>query len=653
MATYFTRWYIEFKDNHVTAPATWRVDILDSEGNAPTEPYQLIPAAEPLVTERIDISEDKFTYIIGKQITVSYEFTGAFEEPNPELFFEANERRFRAEVRKNGVLDGVYYIKPDYCQYPDLYPPITISLKAVDGFSYLKGAKFNAFDEDGLLFYQKTPLYDAIMTRSLNQIFDAGTVINVINTLVPNSAEPGFHLLFDVSVHTDIFYDFVEGPLSVYDMLLAFCKTFKARLITDQNQIWFMRIQDLNYSPYTADQYTDATTVNTVALPGFLRSVGPTTSADAIPINLSGRIRMLPAVKEANFEVTYKGINQLYNFDWSEWDGVNFNYWTNSFGMVLNRGGTGTPDDPYTAFIPSFITETADEPFIFQNSQLTSGNTFQIGDIVDFEVKFRFVNVSTFQISIVLLSLTGGTEPQVLTQGGTWVNFFPNGPVDYNHRIVSTRSGKKDIGSIKIKSLPVPAAVGPNALLQVYIYCPNRVSEFPDGPGTPGIYIYPIKIAVISLESKGRHLRITNTADFSQVRELEGFTFIDTGEDGVSNTLFIGPSLEPEDGGWESPKAGVNPGDIERFMAISVIDQYQRSVYSWEGTLESNTLNFFNMLALTYRPDKICLQASDTYNNRTCEHDILMIETFEERPTGEPPNETFTYAEWDIEEEKD
>lgn len=651
MATYFTRWYIEFKDNHVASPATWRVDLLDSEGNAPTEPYKLIADAEPLVTERVDTSEDKFSYIIGKQITVSYKYTGAAEEPLPELFFEATERRFRANVYKNGVLDGVYYIKPDYSQYPDIYPPFTVSLSAVDGLSYLKGIKFNAFQESGLLLYDKITLYDAMMTRGLNQVFDEGTAINVINTLVPNGADPGFHLLFDVSVHTDIFYDFVEGPVTVHDMLTAFCKAFKARIVTDENQIWFIRMQDMNYAPYFADRYTDSDTVATVSLPGFLRSVGPSLSADAIPINLSGLIRMIPAVKEANFQVNYKGINRLLNFEWATFDGEDFQDWIRQpiegSQLTVSRTGAGSINDPYKLFIP--YPQAAND--IEQESEI---GIVQTGDIFDLELRYRFANVRQFRISIsVIINNTGGTAFRLLSDG-SWT--FGN---DLAGLLPIVRSGKKREGTFKIKSIPIPLQVpgmsgplsGPFGL-RVEIFQPTTPDELE--PLEPdGVEIWPIKLGVISLPSKGRHLRITNTSDFSLVREAESFSFIDTGEEGVSNTLFTGPGLTPEDGGWESPKPDVNPGDIERLMAISVIDQYQRSVYSWEGQLYSNALNFYNMLALSYRPGKIYMQMSDKYNNRTCEHAILMMEVFEEGLTLPPPNERYIYSEWDIEEEND
>lgn len=630
MATYFNKYYFEFQDIHVTSPAMWRVDIMDSQGAAPTEPYLLVAATNPLITERIDTSDDKFSHIIGRQVTVSYVYTGNPNEPLPDEFFEADERRYRIEVRKNGVLDGVYYVKPDFSQYPDAVPNFVVQLKAIDGLGYTKGTKFNAYAPSGLLHYQKIPLYEALVTRSLSLIFDTGTPINVLQSLVPNGASPGDHLLFDSCIHTDIFYDFVEGPKSVYDVLISICKAFNARIITEQNQIWIIRVQDLNYTSYTVDQYLSDTIVNTITLPDFVRTAGPNASFDSIPINKSAQFIMLPAVKKAEFEVDYKGINQVLNYDWTLWDGTSFTDWeveTNPVTkLIIGRTGAGTIKNPYKLFIPYPQISTATD--IQQEKPI--GEIF-LGDVFDFEMRYIFTNVNSFTISICVTNNDSGGVSYRLLQDGSWT--FGN---DLAGLLTIGRSGKKREGTLKIKSEPIPVRApgssgdspGPFGF-RIEIFKPfgPEVKE----PGEPdGVEIYPIKLGIISIPSKGRHITITNAANFSQVKEVEKFTFIDTGEDGVSNTIYTGPSQTPEDGGWISPKPGVNPGDIERHMAIGVIDQYQRSVNSWQGSLYSNSLAFYNVIKLDHKPDKVYMQAADRYNNRDCTHDVTLVEVFQE-----------------------
>jgi hypothetical protein len=174
----------------------------------------------------------------------------------------------------------------------------------------------------------------------------------------------------------------------------------------------------------------------------------------------------------------------------------------------------------------------------------------------------------------------------------------------------------------------------------------------PEPSETDGVTIWPIKLGVIKTTDLGRHVTVKNPASFSLVRDSDKFTFIDTGEDGLSNTLFTGEDAEPQLGGWDNDKPNVVPGDIERQMAIGYIDQYQRSVTSWEGQLYSNQLAFYNMITLAHKADKIFMQLNDSYNNRTCEHNIQLAEAFEEYTT---PNfsQQNDYYEYDIEEEQE
>lgn len=646
MATYFTRYYLEFQDNHVTNTITWRADILDSQGNAPTEPYQLIPSSNPLITERINSDDDKFSPIIGRQITLTWKFTGNPNEPTPDLFFEADERRFRVEIRKNGALDGVYYVKPDYCTYPDLYDDFDVSLKAVDGLGYVDGTLFNAFNEDGLLFYEKTTIYDALVTRGLFQIFDPGTVVNVMCSLKPVGYDPNF-LLTDNYVHTDLFYDFITGPKSVKDVIMAFCMAFNMRLITDQNQIWLIRVQDTNYESYVIEQYIDAETVNTITLNDFVASVGWQSFNDAQPINVNGGFTMLPALKRAEFEVEYKSINQLRNFQWEIWDGQDFQYWTRELTVgqqvTLERVGSGSITDPYRAFYPY-----PNNPTAFRFWQLSPNQPVQPGDLIEFEIKVDFYNVKEMGYRVILVD--DPTNPAyntlfVLGSGGEWLE-----PGQQSSPIA--RSGKKRTANLRIRSNPVPAYAfngdGPYNSYGIRLELIKPIKPEALDPGFPdGVEIYPVKLGIISLAAVGRHVTVTNPGNFSRVQEEKTFSFIDTREDGVSNTIFTGsPDTFP--GGWSSDKPGVVPGDIERQMAIAYIDQYQRSVTMYEGAVYSNTINFYNILTKDNKPGKKFLQIGDTYNNRTCDHDIKMVEVFEEYSAEF--DQQFNYLEYDIQE---
>lgn len=642
MADYFQKYYFEFEDTHPILPASWRVDILDSEGSTPSEPFLLEMGPSPLVLERIENEDAVETGPIGWQATIQYMYT---EEPNiplPTEFFDAPERRFKAEVRKNGVLQGTFYVRPDGSQYADQYPPTVISLTAVDGFSYMKGNVFNAFQESGLLLYDKISLYEAMMTRGMLTVLENNPPINVIQTLYPDNIEPDVRMLFGLFVHTDIFYDFITGPVSISDMLNAFCRAFYANVFTSAGQVWFIRGQDLHTTTFEIDQYTDDETVTTTVDAGFVKVIGPTTDLDGVTMKPAATITPITAIKKAEFEVTYKGINQVQNFDWALFDGSDFDGWVRQpivgSQITVEQAGTGTLLDPYKMFIP--YPQSSND--IEQESSIGTVNT---GDIYEFEMRYRFANVNTFRISIsVIIDNTGGTAFRLLG-GGTWT--FGN---DQAGIMTITRDGKKREGTLRIKTLPIPSQVpgmsgplsGPFGF-RIEIFTPSGPDPLEPSEQS-GVYIYPIKLGIIQVSSAGRHLTDINNADFSTVRETTTFSFIDTGEDGISNTIFTGDSLVPAQD-WDNNKPLVQPADIERHMADSYIDQAPRSPMTWEGNVLSNTIDFHHPINITNHPTRRFKQVADVYDVKRAEHEMRLREVFEEG------NATVTFTEYDIEEE--
>lgn len=649
---YYNKYYIEFQDEDITAPALWRADIMDSVGIAPPQPLKLIMGRVPLLIERLDTDEDKGEKIIGRQVTLSYMYTGAVGEPHPDDFYEADERRYRMEVRKNGVIDGVYYITADFSSNPDSFPPYEVNIKATCGLSYLKGVPFNMYDNDGLILYDKVSLYDAIMTRGLLQILDAGTKLNWLNSLYPTNIEAGVKVLFGVFVHTDIFYDFIKGASSVYDVLFAFALAFKARVFIDNNEVWFVRTQDLTGTSFDIEQYIDSETVNVITIPGFVKSIGPNVPYDGIPVNGPALKSNLPALKKVEYEVKYRSINQLSNFQWEVFDGTDFEDWTRALGTpAIGRAGLGLPNDPYRAVFPYSPDMGAYGYFIAQG--FFTGDPKPLadqGDIIQLEMNYRFDNTKSFSVLVVAQSERTGPafNNYVLSSSGQWIQDI--GTINLDQRITLSRSGKKRDGSFRLTSQPLPKSIiGADVFdmpyeLAAFIFYPIELSDFVDGPFPPTVQLYPIKLGVVSMSSDGRHITGVNTNNFKRIIDTTPFTFIDTGIPGLSNTLFTGVTKEPVND-WDSAKPGVVPADIERHMVSADIDQYQRSVKSWEGTIHSNTVSFFNPLDYQYQPGFRFVQLKDSYNVRKCEHDMFGARVFEEG-TG-----SMNYSEYDIDDE--
>lgn len=642
---YALKYTFSFKDRHTVSPATWRVDILDGE-EAAGSVYTLMPSGDPLITERIETDDEKATYIIGRQITFSYEYTGAPNEPLPELFFEANERRWRVEVYRNNVLDGVYYIKPDFSSRQWKAAPFTITLKAVDGLSYAKGVLFRMTNLDNTLQYEKISLYEAIMTKALLQVVDEGTPINLLCSLSPTNIEPGKRLLNGTFVHTDVFYDFVKGASSVHDVLTTFCKAFYARCFIAAGQVWFVRMQDLTGDTFTVERYIDEDTVSEVDVPELLATAGPEVGLyDAVSVDDYPEMPMVAALKKAEFEADYKGINRVLNFEWANYSSGVFDDWdTNpTFPITVSREGAGTLEDPYKLFVPY----PQSNPGLAELRQVIPSPVATLGDVLDVQMKFLFNNVKNIPIRITIRDSDGDTAFS-LDSSGKWQQGVGS-PVT---NILVTRSGKKRSGSLNIKSDPIPVSVpgiteqtGPFQI-RIQIGIPGDPEEME--PSEPdGVLIYPIKIGVIDIASKGRHLTITNRAQFSRIKDdAEQFTFIDTGDEGASNTIFTGIDQEPVDS-WQSTKPAVAPDDIERHMARAHVDQYRRSLQSWEGALYSNTLEYFSTIEFPLLPGKRFMQLRDTYNNLTCTHECSLIEIMEEGSAQ------VDILEYDIEEERE
>lgn len=650
MAEYFRKYYFEFEDTHPILPANWRVDILDSAGSTPSEPFILEMGPSPLVLERIQNEDAAEIGPIGWQATIQYVYTAEQNIPLPTEFFDAPERRFKVEVRKNNVLQGTFYIRPDGSEYVDQYPPTVISLTAVDGFSYMKGNVFNAFQESGLLLYDKISLYESMMTRGMLTVLENNPPINVIQTLYPANIEPDTRMLFGLFVHTDIFYDFVTGAVPISDMLNAFCRAFYANVFTSAGQIWFVRGQDLHGSSFEIDQYTDDETVTTTIDSDFVKVIGPTTDLDGVTMKPAATITPIPAIKKAEFEVEYKAINRLANFDWVSFidvpgQGFQFEFW----GMVAGneQRGTGTVEDPYRAFLPYDPGDPGGQ-FLQQNpiDDVFITNGVGSGDIIQLSFPWKVINVEGFKIRLSIRSANPGSV-MYMSSGGAWVP-------GVSTFIEIKRTKKKQLGSTDIKSNPIPptaggfSLVGVTVFLEIYTPDPLTTPSTQDGAEDPGVEIYPIKLGVSSSSSESRVVVVKNNADFSKTKEMEPFNFLDTGDEWLSNTLFVNPFgdyLPAED--WDNDKPLVVPADIERHMADSYIDQAPRSPMTWEGNVLSNTIDFHHPISITNHPSRRFKQIADVYDVKRAEHEMRLQEVFEEGTAD------VTYTEYDKEDEKD
>lgn len=639
---YFNKYYLEFSDGHLANPLNYRIDILDSFGATPTEPYKLTGASPTLITTRLNENDNKQIGVIGKELTISYLYTGNPNEPVPDDFFEADERRFRVEVRINGVLDGVYYTKGDFSSAPYDSPPYPVKIKAVDGLAYAKSINFNML-QDGLILYDRIPLYEAVMTRALLQILDPDTKLYVLNSLYPTNITAGLKLFFNCYVHTDNFYDFTSGPISVFDAINIIAINFRCRIFIEENVVFIIRIQDLTYNVFSVDSYIDAATAQTITI-DMLATAGPLTSNDAMPI-AKGTKSSKPGYKSVQYKAPYRAINRLVNFDWRNFDG-NFNFWGSAPGN--DRRGTGSIEDPYRAFLPYNFSNPGDGhlqqevPFIQTIPPTLIGPAF-VGDTLELVVPWKAINVDGFSIRIRIQSNNPGSV-HYLSSGGNWVPGIST-------FIQLKRSKRKQRASYSIKTDPIPINDfgTTNYAIFVEYYTPTGLNDF-EGLEPAGVEIYPTKLGINNSSSKSFITKATNKGNYSVVNDEEPFSLFDNGDIFSANVLSVNPSGDsqiPVDN-WDSDKANVSPADLEYHMTRAYIDQYSKSIKSWDGSLYGNTIKYYQLLEFTHIPGKRFMQISITFDNENCTYTNASLQ--EVLVEG---NADIDYIEYDIEDETD
>ena len=249
---------------------------------------------------------------------------------------------------------------------------------------------------------------------------------------------------------------------------------------------------------------------------------------------------------------------------------------------------------------------------------------------MELNFKYLFTNVTGFEWFFIIYNENNSSIARLLSDDGRWLESSPSG------RPKIRRGQKKRNGSLSIKSASIPSSMG-NCWGRFTIYFPNEASyhtppeddDIIDVPGGPdGVNIYPVKLGVIDISGEGRQITITNKARFSAVQDKDEFNFIDTGSKNLSNTLFVG---EEPARNWASSKPGITPRDIEQHMAQSNIDQYAKSVGTFESTVYSNSIEFYNVFEVDDMPSKRFIQLRDKYNVRECQHDLLLEEFLPEQ----------------------
>jgi len=439
----------------------------------------------------------------------------------------------------------------------------------------------------------------------------------------------------------------VNGPLSCFEVLDMICKTFGLQIYTDQNIIWIVRLPDMLNAPLSAENYNSGV-MNQIVLQANERSIAYN-SNDAKAVNANARNILFPAIKSVEYDIKYKTINIVENFQWEVFSSGVFDKWTNNNGVIASRSGNGGLDDPYRLRINyqgdfNISDGKTVSQFYNDNNKLTA----RIGDVIDFSFKYDLNNVRQGYVSIAVVT----PDPELpleyivlsLDSGGSWndVSF------DYGvfGAIPLTRSGTRRSGSIDFRSAPLPRKIGnieyPDQEYRIYVgfFAPTDVILTNPDPGGQYIDIYPVKLGKISGMPTGKNVKSENQGRYSKVVSKSDVWFADTGLSLISNTIAVDASGTPAQNWFTAQDA--NKQTIQRRTADGVINQYARTIYGWESDVRSNSINYNNTYNIFGKDGKKYIIMQDSYSIRSAEHRTSMQEVL---PDGTAET---TYTEVDI-----
>lgn len=623
---------MQFKDIHRYTPATWTIDFLQKDGLQPAEPIMIQAESkygrEPLVIERSQTSDNKYTPVIGSKATITYCYDGSPTCPHPETFINIEEDTWMVIVYKNGAVNWKGFIKPDNSSYPWLYPSYEYTMNATDYISFMKGKPIN-LDDNILFLYGWVTVGDFINRTVFNTVGYQDAVVKLLANIKPNALGADQSIANGLYVHTDAFYDFEKGPLFVFDCLVKFVQSLGARFFYSAGAYWIQRIADLDQNVYNLLAIDPDNLTGTALQDNNVNKIlGSTaTPCDLYYLDRSQLLRIIPAIKQQKFIYKLQAYNRFLNFDWRDWDGTYFDHWGHqAAALILQQFGNGTIENPFRARMSG-----SDDPgigaFIWQSFTVTPGQ------FITLQLKAKCNYTKGVKVQVFLVP-TGGGRAFYMKASGEWIqsDVVPD-PVDPSQEILLTVDKKLRLGTLQVDSKQIPNSGGTSYTLIVNIIGPTPADD-PNDPVPPGetIYneLYPAFLRIYSNTYEEIDEKITSDKQYSYVPENIDVFFLDTVDSGLSNSLFYSDGgvmkALPKDN-WKNLKDNTIPNrTIDEILCRNTLDQAYTPTYTFQGDVYSNNLEFHNTIVLKDLNNKRCMLLRDTYSVRSCRHSIQAAE---------------------------
>lgn len=623
---YKLRYKLEFDDIHVATPASWRVEILRRDDDGVDGVYQLTGSDSPLMITKGDQSDDKFQSILGTEVKIGITInddipSGAapfFIRPvEPTDFFTVDETELRVDIYKDDVLKGVYFCKPDYCEYSYTAKPYYFTIIATDRIKLLDSTLVDiaaAKDGDGYIsildLLTSNGLYNTLTCEEIK-------VINSVRYKTETST------LVNKKVRYELLVDDNGNAITVFESIKRIAESFGCRIFYEDGSFWMQRIEDLATETCKVFTYTDSETptISNLAIRKIIK--GEISSSDAIYVNNNINIRIGPGHKQEMQDVDYRFRGWLQNFNWSEWDGSNFDHWVKNSHATIARHGAGTLEDPYTLF--------------FQKNSGDTGVLWQVidgvplGALISLQTKIKFLKTQRTAFRFYICdTATGAQDPsddslkRLVYLQDHWGNAGDNlgspGNIFFERNDNGDASVNIDLPRWLLEDNGVPYDPDHTFSLLIYILDPD--GNFTENSPYTGMEVSEIILNLRSNNYTGEINTIRLNKNYSFLNEVEKAVFID-GNVYIANTIYN--DTTPTESTWQSDYLPL----ATRFQSLNLysrINVYSKPYKILTGAFYSNIISFKNVLQQAYGEYSLFIQMYDEYDVRKCLHNMRLAE---------------------------
>lgn len=330
-ATYDVFAFMEFCDNALNEKL---VKIYRKHGAEVLDPIELEYGGKSPVVYSYTAGDNKFSPI--RTCECEFNFI-ALENFPMEVLYTFDEREFLLEVTdvSTGKIDFKGFVSTDNSSEPFSTPPYAVSVRATDGIGGLKTISYPMPVGSSTDIKQKFLYMIAYALSKTNLDLDIMTMCNLYATGMENGLDND---PVEMAQASPLRMTNSSGDVyTCYEALEAICLQFGACLSQVNGQWRFARVTEMarGTARYRLYDYTGR-----FKLSGTLattRLAGNNDQEVIIRDNNSNIIQMPPYKLVRVVQEFGRAPDVIYNGDFEQWDGQNFNYWTRYGAISVSR----------------------------------------------------------------------------------------------------------------------------------------------------------------------------------------------------------------------------------------------------------------------------------------------------------------------------